>query len=39
MKSGQNQVFCWIISAITASFPGAQPHVRLLAKTGKDYHG
>ena len=25
--------------AIHASFPGAQPRVRLLAKTGKDYHG
>jgi hypothetical protein len=25
--------------ATNASFPGAQPQARLLAKTGKDYHG
>jgi hypothetical protein len=37
--SGQNLTFCWIISAINASFPGAQPTMRLLAKIGKDYHG
>lgn len=29
-------LFYWIITAITASFPGAQPLAELLAQTGKD---
>jgi hypothetical protein len=37
--SGQDEWFCWIISAINASFPGARPHAGPLAKLGKDNHG